>query len=415
MLKISFSLLLSLLLAGCGDNVIKKLENTEVPQSPQYTYGQVLNHREMCQETFWEKDQNEDDSNVIRVIYHCVLKPGEERYAYSEEEAKNRYTVMYDEKMARYQTERQGKLEQYQQTVLTEQVRLKNLQDFMGEEKLDLRFLADNLGRNSHVETLIAHAVDNVVILGVISSRFIDDFPWKLDSEPEMRWEFSRADTQGPLAYLRQSELFVSPEENASDPSNPVIKRLIEQKARYIDVCARLKAEYRENGRQAQALDSDIAECEFNYQKGLQNTRAWLDSVKDKIASTITADADAQIADSQDNIRKSAEKITTLNSAETDAQMKRSAAREATEARQAYANSHMKKGEEIIIWLYTPQTQRFFMEETLLLETDADDQTHTRSLNFQKILTAFVRGFKRVDDYTNVCATTREGGWECAQ
>jgi hypothetical protein len=73
----------------------------------------------------------------------------------------------------------------------------------------------------------------------------------------------------------------------------------------------------------------------------------------------------------------------------------------------------MKKGEEVIIWLYNPQTQRFSMEESLLIETDADDQTHTSDLSFQKIFTAFVRGVKNIDDYTQVCTTTREGGWEC--
>ncbi|WP_337261404.1 MULTISPECIES: hypothetical protein [unclassified Serratia (in: enterobacteria)] len=413
MLKITFPLLLSLLLTGCGDNLVNKLENTKVPRNAQYTYGQVLNHREMCQETTWEESPNEDDEDVIRVIYHCVLKPGKEKYAYSEKEAKNRYTVMHDEKMASYRAERQEKLEQYHQTVQTEKARLKNLQDFMGEGTLDWRFLADNVNRNPDVEALIARAVDKVLILGIISGRFIDEFPWRLDSEPEMTWVFSRADTQGPLEYLRQAESFLSAVENVSDPANPVIKRLIEQKARYMDVCARNKAEYRENNRQAQVLDSDIAECELLYQKGLPNARAWLDMVKNDLASTITTDAEAKIANSQAHIKDSEEKIATLNSTETDLKMKRSAEREAAEAQQAYANSHLKKGEEVIIWRYNPLTQRFSMEESLLIETDADDQTHTSDQSFQKIFIAFVQGFKNIDDYTNVCTTTREGGWEC--
>ncbi|OVZ77201.1 hypothetical protein CBW54_21480 [Yersinia kristensenii] len=415
MSKISFPLLLSLLLTGCGDNLVNKLESTKVPRNAQYTYGQVLNHREMCQETTWEKVQNDDDEEVIRVIYHCVLKPGKEKYAYSEQEAKNRHTAMYDEKMASYRTERQQRNEEYQQTVLMEKIRLKNLQDFMGEGRLDWGFLADNVNRNPDVDALIFRAVDKVLILGIISGRFIDDFPWRLDSEPEMTWVFSREDTRGPLEYLRQSELFVSTVENASDPANPVIKRLMEQKARYIDVCARRQAEYRENNRQAQVLDSDIAGCEFNYQKGLQNMRDWLDIVKNDMASTLTAEAEEKIANSQEKIRETEKKIATLNSAETDAQMKRSAEREAIKAQQAYANSHMKKGEEVIIWLYNPQTQRFSMEASLLIETDADDQTHTSDLSFQKIFTAFVRGVKNIDDYTQMCTTTREGGWECFQ
>lgn len=81
---------ISFLLMGC-DNAIQQVKDMSPPGFSQYTYRQLLDHRDICQSTAWSTE------NTVHqhVIYTCELKKGKSYFNYSEEARQALYAKAY--------------------------------------------------------------------------------------------------------------------------------------------------------------------------------------------------------------------------------------------------------------------------------------------------------------------------------
>lgn len=71
------------LLSGCGDNAIEQVQKLSVDTKVEYTYGKVLNNRNVCEKIDWK---SETINNISTVTYSCLLNKGKKFINYDQNE-----------------------------------------------------------------------------------------------------------------------------------------------------------------------------------------------------------------------------------------------------------------------------------------------------------------------------------------
>lgn len=105
---------ISFLLTGC-DNAIQQVKDMSPPGFSQYTYEQLLDHRDVCQSMAWSTENTAHQ----HVIYTCELKKGKRRFNYNESTQQKIYTARYQQESELLENQAQS-LRIHNQEALTE-------------------------------------------------------------------------------------------------------------------------------------------------------------------------------------------------------------------------------------------------------------------------------------------------------
>ncbi len=436
---------ISFLLMGC-DNAIQQVKDMSPPGFSQYTYQQLLDHRDVCQSIDWSTEK----SPHKQVIYTCELKKGKNHFNYNESAKQKIYTTINQQEIKQLELHAQSARTQYQTELseLDKQVQSRtvlinsdnNVFELSllneSEQKILMRAFTSYFQHNKNtpeIQHLISTLTDGYIPFNTFDSYFqlyryfhqpAMDTRVKLSLESKKSLEATTCTFEEhkkqKMVYrdeILDNTQFISTEKEKHEKSEKALcKREADRFRSYnmtynLQECenaihfdemsfAEMRAENKFTDNQQQHFKKAKEVCEQSIYDTWRNFDGTLMHMSREMKKDINNLAENDITQLKQKAAVVQEKLNNLAPEKQNKVIDAQAKLAAEKAVKYYLQQYPDKGVEKIVWEYNKGTNSYFLKEKQLIEKTKEGKViSTQPLDMSQLIAGSLRNIDNVDDY----------------
>ncbi|MBP6083204.1 MAG: hypothetical protein KA732_18240 [Providencia sp.] len=447
---------ISFLLTGC-DSAIQHVKDMSPQGFSQYTYQQLLDHRDICQSIAWTTENTDHQ----QVIYTCELKKGKNYFNYSEEAEQALYKKIYEQEAQFLQHQAQSMRENVNDNLnqLNADVKqLEKLQQYSGNlfaikslSLIEQQVLQDAFSsyyqqnkNRPEIQRIVStlpnrhippnSTIHNLTIINFDHYQHYQEL-YLYFHHPEVK---TRIQEMLDMAKSRMSSHCISAE---LDKQKAIYKEKVRndtvfidaKKAQYIkrekEACERTSERYiRFDPNYLKTCESRISFPEYQYvdsesanryQHDIETLRdnatmhcekpiieKWqafdstLTTMSDAMLSLKNTEVERETTALKQEMQKYQEKLNSLAPEKQNKVIDAQAKLAAENAVKYYLQQYPDKGVERIVWEYNKGTNSYFLKEKQLIEkTKEGEIISTQPLDMSQLIAGSLSNIDIVDDY----------------
>lgn len=353
-------LIMVIFLCGCGDNDISAVKKLKISSDTEFTYGQILDNREICSKTEWLSDPEKKS-----ITYQCTFKKGKVSYNFDDDYAKKLKQEVYERTLSTNSNNTPMLISKEEKTIQNKTALINDWHKTLNNP--------DNIFSPDYRSSMPDMTLD--------SKAFNN---WLSDSSNKDKVEQIRKLI--PLwVYWQRFDPF--------EAYPKIISNDFAEKTCHTP---------------SPTINSDDENC-IQIQQQLQNELiSMLNAVSNEVKKTLSVDINKEITNISNDINKSKDNITYLNSSQKKNDDIQNANNSAELAVKAYSLTHVLYGVEFITWEYNKATNSYFVKSAGIKSYEYGGTYTIGTINIPLIIYSATKNVNDIDEYMALYRTSAQ-------
>lgn len=406
MKKIVGVIIIGCFLIGCNESGINLVKNQKLSISNNYTIGQILDNRAVCNDIEWI--ENKENKSVL---YTCSLGKGKRYFSFDESYAKKLRGDTYKYKIEFYTQKKNEEIEFDKEKIIELRKEIKYLENI---NAINDDFFAKY--RNVKIKKTMDDFISSKEELDKIDNEFenklIDylDFNIGLNrGELSDMSQFSYINTSKNIHFFILLNEYLSSNKNKNNEEvNSFIQHMELKKRKCIAGKMPEQCEYKlkENRIYNSCDDFDDkyanAECLKDENEFLSGLSVLLNEFNELLNEHFKSYVSNLINYDNNRINEINNDISYLKSKEKDEENKKLSENDAERAVKKYSLFNIMYGKEFIFWEYNDIKKEYILKKSWMTQYEYGGSETNFNLDLEKIIYSSLNNINNIDEYMNL-------------